>query len=309
MDFSLQGLPDNAQQWAMDGPNGGPVSSAPLQEFLLPEDHEASFPYLADTASPSQGSFPAFYSAQSTACLPVSSGCSDMTDSSVCTSAGSRFALMPFPDPGFVAPIGALHCPEAQARSAMEDGDYTYGQSWDTSLMTSSSRPLPFALTSSSDGFHAGGSSRFSDPITGPSLAVATGANCVVNNTVTAPESDLTMGFVPGLLEVVPNHPGQSAHSGPTSSGYHWEKEDSNLSNSEESPSPRLQFDIDEDLFRFSPTGNLTGRRTSDETDWSIARSHPLYQAQPKEDGLYHCPFEGEEGCNHKPENLKCNYQ
>ncbi|CAK7270894.1 hypothetical protein SEPCBS57363_004336 [Sporothrix epigloea] len=39
------------------------------------------------------------------------------------------------------------------------------------------------------------------------------------------------------------------------------------------------------------------------------AREHPLYKSavcQP--DGFYHCPWEGDESCNHKPEKLKCNY-
>ena len=42
----------------------------------------------------------------------------------------------------------------------------------------------------------------------------------------------------------------------------------------------------------------------------NTARDHPLYQnvtAQP--DGFYHCPWEGQDGCLHKPEKLKCNYE
>jgi hypothetical protein len=39
------------------------------------------------------------------------------------------------------------------------------------------------------------------------------------------------------------------------------------------------------------------------------ARVHPLYHdAKVKADGLYHCLWE-EEGCQHKPEKLKCNYE
>ncbi|KAI9742235.1 MAG: hypothetical protein M1818_004135 [Claussenomyces sp. TS43310] len=41
----------------------------------------------------------------------------------------------------------------------------------------------------------------------------------------------------------------------------------------------------------------------------NTARDHPLYQkATPKADGLYHCPWEGDSTCTHKPEKLKCNY-
>ena len=51
------------------------------------------------------------------------------------------------------------------------------------------------------------------------------------------------------------------------------------------------------------------GRRVSSEGE--RARVDPLYKnAYPNlTDGLYHCPFEGTSGCNHKPEKLKCNYE
>lgn len=40
------------------------------------------------------------------------------------------------------------------------------------------------------------------------------------------------------------------------------------------------------------------------------ARDHELYHnAAPKSDGLYHCPWEGQECCQHRPEKLKCNYE
>lgn len=40
------------------------------------------------------------------------------------------------------------------------------------------------------------------------------------------------------------------------------------------------------------------------------ARDHPLYRsAFPQADGLYHCPWEGQASCCHKPEKLKCNYE
>ena len=40
----------------------------------------------------------------------------------------------------------------------------------------------------------------------------------------------------------------------------------------------------------------------------SYARRNELYNEGPKKDGLYHCPFEAD-GCKHKPEKLKCNYE
>ncbi|KJZ72900.1 hypothetical protein HIM_07663 [Hirsutella minnesotensis 3608] len=44
-------------------------------------------------------------------------------------------------------------------------------------------------------------------------------------------------------------------------------------------------------------------------TDGESARDHALYKnATPHADGLFHCPWEGQQSCNHKPEKLKCNY-
>lgn len=37
-------------------------------------------------------------------------------------------------------------------------------------------------------------------------------------------------------------------------------------------------------------------------------RSHPLYNAGPQEDGLYHCPYAATEDCGHEPKMLKCEY-
>lgn len=71
------------------------------------------------------------------------------------------------------------------------------------------------------------------------------------------------------------------------------------------------------------PVGNLeasTSTVVGDEqiqmSEWTVfanegeARDHHLYKnAYPKEDGLYHCPWEGQQCCNHRPEKLKCNYE
>ncbi|KAL6355472.1 hypothetical protein LRP88_11063 [Fusarium phalaenopsidis] len=37
-------------------------------------------------------------------------------------------------------------------------------------------------------------------------------------------------------------------------------------------------------------------------------REHPLYKGNRGPDGLYHCPWEKEVGCNHKPAKLKCTF-
>jgi hypothetical protein len=40
------------------------------------------------------------------------------------------------------------------------------------------------------------------------------------------------------------------------------------------------------------------------------ARDYHLYgNAVPQADGLFHCPWEGDETCSHRPEKLKCNYE
>ncbi|CAG8979271.1 hypothetical protein HYALB_00010804 [Hymenoscyphus albidus] len=41
----------------------------------------------------------------------------------------------------------------------------------------------------------------------------------------------------------------------------------------------------------------------------NTARDHPLYHSVTTHaDGFYHCPWEGQAACQHKPEKLKCNY-
>jgi hypothetical protein len=61
----------------------------------------------------------------------------------------------------------------------------------------------------------------------------------------------------------------------------------------------------DEDMF--SPLDPETDR--IQEEHKKVARTHPLYNAKPKEDGNFHCPFEGQPGCSHKPTDLKCNHE
>ncbi|KAI1467069.1 uncharacterized protein F4812DRAFT_47692 [Daldinia caldariorum] len=62
---------------------------------------------------------------------------------------------------------------------------------------------------------------------------------------------------------------------------------------------------LPDDMFALPPAYT---RRSSGDGE-SSARDHPLYKnAYPQADGLFHCPFEGQSSCNHKPEKLKCNY-
>lgn len=60
-----------------------------------------------------------------------------------------------------------------------------------------------------------------------------------------------------------------------------------------------------EDSISLSQT--FVPRRQS--SDGESARDHALYKnATPRADGLFHCPWEGQPTCNHKPKKLKCNY-
>lgn len=49
----------------------------------------------------------------------------------------------------------------------------------------------------------------------------------------------------------------------------------------------------------------------SDKTSFEAnqGRKSELYNAHPWDDGLYHCHYEGQDSCTHKPTNLKCNYE
>jgi len=64
------------------------------------------------------------------------------------------------------------------------------------------------------------------------------------------------------------------------------------------------EFDDDE----YAVTRSGSGQTSLEEAESKLARTHPLYQATPSEDDLYHCPNEGQPGCAHKPTKLKCNY-
>jgi hypothetical protein len=71
-----------------------------------------------------------------------------------------------------------------------------------------------------------------------------------------------------------------------------------------------LQSKSDEELEEETPDESfkMVGR-SSLEID-NAARDHPLYQnVTAQADGFYHCPWEGQDGCQHKPEKLKCNYE
>jgi len=60
--------------------------------------------------------------------------------------------------------------------------------------------------------------------------------------------------------------------------------------------------DISQDFVKYT-----SGRSMDSENH---ARDHELYHnAAPHPDGLYHCPWEGQDCCQHRPEKLKCNYE
>ena len=50
--------------------------------------------------------------------------------------------------------------------------------------------------------------------------------------------------------------------------------------------------------------------QTSQNNAYNEPHAHPLYtNAKPQNDGMYHCPWEGQVGCSHKPDLLKSSYE
>lgn len=76
------------------------------------------------------------------------------------------------------------------------------------------------------------------------------------------------------------------------------------------SPSVKSISDLKEDdLDDQSTASRSASARLPEDVESKMARTHPLYQATPGDDDMYHCPQEGKSGCNHKPTKLKCNYE
>jgi hypothetical protein len=92
-----------------------------------------------------------------------------------------------------------------------------------------------------------------------------------------------------------------------------------NLWDTQDGPSYINQFPIDDVQFSVgssqtsNPNSEILLRQLSpvlDGADIGNPREHPLYlRATTGPDGLYHCPWEADSSCNHKPEKLKCNYE
>ncbi|ATY64489.1 C2H2 finger domain-containing [Cordyceps militaris] len=68
--------------------------------------------------------------------------------------------------------------------------------------------------------------------------------------------------------------------------------------------------DVQDTMAPFGGDMNISGnyqQRSSVESD-SPREDHRYKNAVRGTDGLFHCPWEGQAGCSHKPEKLKCNY-
>ncbi|KAL2164166.1 hypothetical protein VTH06DRAFT_3380 [Thermothelomyces fergusii] len=104
--------------------------------------------------------------------------------------------------------------------------------------------------------------------------------------------------------------PGESHHSNspvlPSQSPRMSRKLDSSQYVSSDELQGQMMPTMGEDGFAL-PHAAFGSRRGSSEGE--SARDHYLYKnALPQADGLFHCPWEGQASCNHKPEKLKCNY-
>ncbi|TQV99881.1 C2H2 finger domain-containing protein [Cordyceps javanica] len=68
--------------------------------------------------------------------------------------------------------------------------------------------------------------------------------------------------------------------------------------------------DVQDTMVPFGGDMNISAnyqQRSSVESD-SPREDHRYKNAVRGSDGLFHCPWEGQPGCSHKPEKLKCNY-
>ena len=78
----------------------------------------------------------------------------------------------------------------------------------------------------------------------------------------------------------------------------------------ESTPAPDQTMYGEEMLGLDTPSGEPSSRRWSNMDRSVTVRNDPLYRLDgPSPDGLYHCPYEGDETCNHKPVRRKCNYE
>ena len=69
-------------------------------------------------------------------------------------------------------------------------------------------------------------------------------------------------------------------------------------------------FTIPKATYEYDSDEQDPEQRDGEGTGTESARDHPLYKnAYPQADGLFHCPWEGQPSCQHKPEKLKCNYE
>lgn len=80
---------------------------------------------------------------------------------------------------------------------------------------------------------------------------------------------------------------------------------------SPESKPHHLVSDLQDTMVPFGSDMNINANyhhRSSVESD-SPREDSRYKNAVRGDDGLFHCPWEGQRSCNHKPEKLKCNYE
>lgn len=79
------------------------------------------------------------------------------------------------------------------------------------------------------------------------------------------------------------------------------------------SPATKLPTDSDgghNSMTTVNQNATLTAAMKKRQADAETPRDDFRYKnAIRQPDGLFHCPWEGKPGCNHKPEKLKCNYE
>lgn len=81
--------------------------------------------------------------------------------------------------------------------------------------------------------------------------------------------------------------------------------------NSPEAKPVALVHDLKDTLVPMGNELDIDGNyqlRSSAESE-SPREDYRYKNVSRQKDGLFHCPWEGQAGCNHKPEKLKCNYE
>ncbi|KAI9799730.1 MAG: hypothetical protein M1833_003849 [Piccolia ochrophora] len=306
--------------------------------------------------------------------LPVSSGSSDVTDTSVSLSDANQYASGPLSDHGLTSSLGVFSVPAPHPGIPIAESGYTSDQAWQSEGVQAFETPFPFSHpyapavgppsepygtqaeermlttpmnTMGMDSLGLQGTMGDNAPLSSHPMSRNNNSSRTVSlfsvqatesssNAYTPPQlsgmfsssrrSSVTQAdsvSIESSVSVLAQDYASPYHSAyqhimqaPVSPGFSHE-----MTNSRSSEYPTFsepmsaggslamhqELDVDETL-GLSPLSGPAHLQMGEEMGPGSARTHHLYQASPEADGLYHCPYEGTEGCDHKASKLKCNY-